>query len=50
MASVFHFGRQRCAAILGYKETAKAIRGHVNDEDKGVSEILTTGGKINSLW
>lgn len=33
------------AEILGYKETAKAIRTHVDDEDKGVSILDTPGGK-----
>lgn len=35
------------AAILGYKETAKAIREHVDGEDKGVSILDTPGGKQN---
>ena len=31
------------ASLLGYKETAKAVRFHIDDEDKGVSilELLT---------
>ena len=33
------------AAALGYKNPQEAIRAHVDDEDKGVSEILTPGGK-----
>ena len=33
------------AAALGYKNPQEAIRTHVDDEDKGVSEILTPGGK-----
>lgn len=33
------------AERLGYKETAKAIRTHVDDEDKGVSVLDTPGGK-----
>lgn len=33
------------AERLGYKETAKAIREHVDPEDKGVSEMDTPGGK-----
>lgn len=33
------------ADILGYKETAKAIRTHVDEEDKGVSILDTPGGK-----
>lgn len=33
------------ATILGYKETAKAIRTHVDEEDKGVSVLDTPGGK-----
>ena len=33
------------ATILGYSETAKAIRTHVDEEDKGVSVLDTPGGK-----
>ena len=33
------------ALTLGYKNPQEAIRTHVDDEDKGVSEILTPGGK-----
>ena len=33
------------AEILGYSDTAKAIRVHVDDEDKGVDEMDTPGGK-----
>ena len=33
------------AEALGYKETAKAIRTHVDEEDKGVSVLDTPGGK-----
>ena len=33
------------AQALGYKNPQEAIRTHVDDEDKGVSEILTPGGK-----
>lgn len=33
------------AKALGYKETAKAIREHVDEEDKGVSVLDTPGGK-----
>ena len=32
------------AQALGYKNPREAIRTHVDDEDKGVSEILTPGG------
>lgn len=32
------------AQVLGYKETAKAIREHVDTEDKGVSKMDTPGG------
>ena len=32
------------AAILGYRETAKAIRTHVDEDDKGVSVLDTPGG------
>ena len=33
------------AALLGYKEPAKAVRDHIYDEDKGVSILDTPGGK-----
>jgi prophage antirepressor-like protein len=33
------------AAALGYVDTAQAIRKHVDDEDKGVVEATTPGGK-----
>ena len=33
------------ATALGYKNPQEAVRSHVDDEDKGVSEILTPGGK-----
>lgn len=35
------------AGILGYSQTAKAIREHVDEEDKGVSVLDTPGGKQN---
>lgn len=31
------------AEALGYKETAKAVREHVDADDKGVSEMDTPG-------
>ena len=33
------------ALALGYSNTQKAIRDHVDDEDKGVNESFTPGGK-----
>lgn len=33
------------ATALGYKQTAKAVREHVDNEDKGVSILDTPGGK-----
>lgn len=33
------------AEILGYSQTAQAIRKHVDEEDKGVFEMNTPGGK-----
>lgn len=33
------------AQALGYRNPQEAIRAHVDDDDKGVSEILTPGGK-----
>lgn len=35
------------AAALGYSDTAQAIRKHIDDEDKGVVESTTPGGKQN---
>lgn len=40
-----YFVGKDVAAILGYSDTAKAIRTHVDDEDKGVDEMVTPGGK-----
>ena len=37
------------AVALGYKNPQEAIRNHVDEEDKGVSEILTPGGKQKIL-
>ena len=33
------------AEVLGYSQTAKAIREHVDEDDKGVSVLDTPGGK-----
>lgn len=33
------------AQVLGYRNPQEAVRTHVDDDDKGVSEILTPGGK-----
>ena len=35
------------ATALGYSDTAQAIRKHIDDEDKGVVESTTPGGKQN---
>ncbi len=35
------------ANILGYSNPQKAIRDHVYEEDKGVNEMVTPGGKQN---
>ncbi len=39
------------ASALGYKDTAKAVKMHVDDEDKGVGDLSTPGGtqKINII-
>lgn len=37
------------AVALGYKNPQEAIRNHVDEEDKGVSEILTPGGRQKIL-
>lgn len=36
------------ASILGYSQTAKAVRDHVDADDKGVSVLDTPGGKQNT--
>ena len=40
-------GGKDVAAALGYSDTAQAIRKHIDDEDKGVVESTTPGGKQN---
>ena len=40
-----YFVGKDVAEILGYSRTADAIKVHVDKEDKGVSKILTPGGK-----
>lgn len=41
------FAGKDVATALGYTETAKAVRTHVDEEDKGVVEMDTPGGKQN---
>ena len=36
------------ADILGYSDTAQAVRKRIDDEDKGVVEMTTPGGKQNT--
>ena len=40
-----YFVGKDVATALGYKETAKAVREHVDADDKGVSVLDTPGGK-----
>ena len=40
-----YFVGKDVATVLGYKNPQEAVREHVDEEDKGVSEILTPGGK-----
>lgn len=40
---VFFIGKD-VAEILGYSNPQKALRDHVDDEDKGVNEMVTPGG------
>lgn len=40
-----YFVGKDVAEILGYSNPQKAIRDHVDDEDKGVNEMFTPGGK-----
>lgn len=42
-----YFVGKDVATALGYKETAKAVREKVENEDKGVSVLDTPGGKQN---
>jgi anti-repressor protein len=37
------------AEVLGYSQTAKAIREHVDEDDKGVSVLDTPGGKQSTI-
>lgn len=37
------------AEILGYSNPLKAIRTHVDDDDKGVNEMVTPGGVQESI-
>lgn len=37
------------ADILGYSDTAQAVRKRIDDEDKGVVEMTTPGGKQNMI-
>ena len=41
---VFFVGKD-VATTLGYSDSRKAIRVHVDEEDKGVDEMATPGGK-----
>lgn len=42
-----YFVGKDVAVVLGYKNPQEAIRDHVDEEDKGMSEMLTPGGKQN---
>ena len=41
---IFFVGKD-VATALGYSDSRKAIRVHVDEEDKGVDEMATPGGK-----
>lgn len=45
-----YFVGKDVAGILGYTDTAKAIRVHVDEEDKGVDEMDTPGGKQKTVF
>ena len=45
-----YFVGKDVADILGYTDTAKAIRVHVDEEDKGVDEMDTPGGKQKTVF
>lgn len=38
------------AQALGYTNPQKAIRDHVDDDDRGVNEMVTPGGKQMLTW
>ena len=40
-----YFVGKDVATVLGYKNPQEAVREHVDEEDKGMSEMLTPGGK-----
>ena len=40
-----YFVGKDAAKILGYKNPQKALRDHVDQEDKGVNETFTPGGR-----
>ena len=40
-----YFVARDIAEILGYANPPKAVRDHVDEEDKGVNEMVTPGGK-----
>lgn len=40
-----YFVGKDVAEILGYKNSRKALKDHVDDEDKGVTKCDTLGGK-----
>jgi len=44
------FAGKDVAEILGYGNPQKAIRDHVDEEDKGVNELDTPGGKQTALF
>ena len=47
LEGVPYFVGKDVADILGYANPLKAIRTHVDDEDKGSTEMVTPGGKQN---
>ena len=44
-----YFVGKDIAEVLGYSNPLKAIREHVDEEDKGVNEMVTPGGKQNII-
>lgn len=44
-----YFIGKEIAEILGYSNPLKAIREHIDEEDKGVNEMVTPGGKQNVI-
>ena len=45
-----YFVGKDVAEVLGYSNPQKAIRDHVDDDDKGVNEMVTPGGIQSTVF